>query len=175
MSEKQIKAAIKEGGKKGQDLAGINDMGGISFFTLSMETPDGNMELLEKVMEGANKEVDEAAEERKGGSGHIAKAFLSSGEQQLAILIDLPPEQKEKIDKAEWMDRMLKAVGAGEVIGSDDRQIKALVKKEGEVFPIKARDVAIAASFAFLREKELVPPPQDDDDWDPSADSGLEW
>jgi hypothetical protein len=43
-------------------------MGGVSFFNIAVESADGSLELLEKVMEGANVEVDEAAEERKGGS-----------------------------------------------------------------------------------------------------------
>ena len=53
---------------------GVNAMGGVVFFNLAVETPDGDMELLEYVMEGANVPVDEAAEERKGGAGGLAKA-----------------------------------------------------------------------------------------------------
>eukprot|EP00919_Chromeraceae_sp_WS-2016_P037710 GHVR01090037.1.p1 GENE.GHVR01090037.1~~GHVR01090037.1.p1 ORF type:complete len:175 (+),score=62.92 GHVR01090037.1:43-567(+) len=174
MSEKQIKASLKEGGKKGVDLSGINDMGGISFFTLSMESPDGNMDLLKKCMEGANLEVDEAAEDRKGGAGNIAKAFLSSGEQELSIIVDMPTCLADKIDKDEWMKVMLEAAKAGEVVEKTDRYTTAVIKKEGEIFPIKARDLCVAASFTFLRSKGVVPEPADDD-WDPSADSGLEW
>ena len=36
-----------------------------------MEVPNGDFALLEKVLEGANTEVDEAAEERKGGAGCV--------------------------------------------------------------------------------------------------------
>lgn len=174
-SDKQIKAAIKEGGKKGQDMAGIKDMGGITFFTLSFDTPEGCMELLQNCVDGANTEVDEAAEERKGGAGSIAKAFLSSGEQQLSIIVDMPADLKEKVDPKEWMNVMLKGAGAGEIVEETDRVIKAVIKKEGEVFPIKARDLCVAASFNFLRGKGVVPEAADDNDWDPSADSGLDW
>lgn len=41
----------------------------MQFFNIAIECADGKFELLEKVMEGANAEVDEAAEERKGGAG----------------------------------------------------------------------------------------------------------
>jgi hypothetical protein len=42
------------------------------YFNVSVETPNGDMALLEKVMEGACAPVDEAAEERKGGAGELA-------------------------------------------------------------------------------------------------------
>ncbi len=46
-------------------------MGGVSFFNLAIESADGEFELLDKVLEGANAPVDEAAEERKGGAANI--------------------------------------------------------------------------------------------------------
>lgn len=64
-------AAVKEGGKKGVDLAGVSAMGGVAFFNLAVDTPEGDLELLEFVLEGANVPVDESAEERKGGAGDI--------------------------------------------------------------------------------------------------------
>ena len=36
-------------------------------------------------MEGANAPVDEAAEERKGGAGEIAKMLLSAGDSQVRL------------------------------------------------------------------------------------------
>ena len=46
-------------------------MGGVLFFNIAVEVPNGDFALLEKVLEGANTEVDEAAEERKGGAGCV--------------------------------------------------------------------------------------------------------
>ncbi len=43
----------------------------MQFFNIAVETPDGDFELLEKVIEGANLEVDESEEERKGGAGWV--------------------------------------------------------------------------------------------------------
>lgn len=39
--------------------------------------------LLSAVTTGMNAEVDEAAEERKGGSGHLGKMLLSAGQSQV--------------------------------------------------------------------------------------------
>lgn len=39
-TDKQIKKAFKEGGKKGQDLVGMADMGGMRFFCVVMEVSD---------------------------------------------------------------------------------------------------------------------------------------
>lgn len=41
----------------------------MQFFNIAVDVPNGSFELLEKVMEGANLEVDESEEERKGGAG----------------------------------------------------------------------------------------------------------
>ena len=58
-----------ESSAQGVDLDGVSAMGGVLFFNIAVETPNGDFALLEKVLEGANTEVDEAAEERKGGAG----------------------------------------------------------------------------------------------------------
>lgn len=33
-------------------MAGMSDLGGVKFFNLAVETPEGDMELLQYVMEG---------------------------------------------------------------------------------------------------------------------------
>lgn len=58
------------------------------------------MELLEAVLEGANVEVDEAADERKGGAGKIGKMFFSAGVSQLAMICHVPKELAEKLTLA---------------------------------------------------------------------------
>lgn len=59
----------------------MSDMGGVKHFNVAVDTPNGSIELLKKVLEGANKEVDEGAEERKGGAGHLGKCFFSAGDE----------------------------------------------------------------------------------------------
>jgi hypothetical protein len=49
----------------------VRPQGGVKFFNLAVESAEGDFELLEAVMAGANAEVDESAEERKGGAGDI--------------------------------------------------------------------------------------------------------
>lgn len=58
------------------------------------------MELLEAVLDGANVEVDEAADERKGGAGKIGKMFFSAGVNQLAMICHVPKELAEKLTLA---------------------------------------------------------------------------
>lgn len=60
--KKVIAAAFKEGGKKGQDLIGMADMGGIKFFNVAIDQAQGEWELLEQTMQGANVVVDDSAE-----------------------------------------------------------------------------------------------------------------
>ena len=51
VDEKQIKAAKKEGGKKGVDAAGMSDLGGVKYFHITVDTPEGDVELLRAVLE----------------------------------------------------------------------------------------------------------------------------
>ena len=46
-----MKAAVKEGGKKGVELAGCADMGGLEFLTTQIEKADGDLTLLMMAME----------------------------------------------------------------------------------------------------------------------------
>ncbi|KIY91573.1 hypothetical protein MNEG_16391 [Monoraphidium neglectum] len=55
------KAAKKEGGKKGVDMVGMSDLGGVKFFTITLETPNGDMKLMDSVLEGAAWQLRSAA------------------------------------------------------------------------------------------------------------------
>jgi hypothetical protein len=61
----------------------MSDMGGVKHFNVAVQTPNGDIALLKEVLAGANKEVDESAEERKGGAGMIGKCFFSAGDDQV--------------------------------------------------------------------------------------------
>lgn len=65
----------------GVDLVGMSDMGGVKHFNVAVDVPKGDVDLLKLVLEGANKEVDESSEERKGGAGAIGKCFYSAGDE----------------------------------------------------------------------------------------------
>merc|ERR1712159_512157 len=44
--KKQLKKVIKEGGKRGVEIEGAADMGGLCYFCTSMDEPSGDLEFL---------------------------------------------------------------------------------------------------------------------------------
>lgn len=138
------------------------------------------MELLHEIMAGANKPVDPNEEEKKGGAEKIGKIFLSAGDKTLAIIAHVPEElSKEKdITVEKWMDALLTPLGTCAEVEkcSDDEYTKVVVKPKKGYFPLKLREDAINASFAFLRQNGLVPPEEDsDDDVNYAEVAGVEW
>ena len=101
-AEKLRAKIIKEGGKKGVEIEGASDMGGLDFFCTTMELPEGDTELLLSAMEAMNAKF-ENEEERKGCSGHVGKMIFSAGVEQLAITAYVPESKREKIDVVEWV------------------------------------------------------------------------
>merc|ERR1719506_2332849 len=95
-----LKKVIKEGGKRGVEIEGAADMGGLQFFCTNVELPEGDTELLEESMKAMNAKSDPTEEERKGGSGHIGKMIFSAGSAQLAILAYVPDAKQKELDCA---------------------------------------------------------------------------
>ena len=71
--EKKLKKVIKEGGKRGVEIEGAADMGGLQFFCTKVDEPEGDIDLLLESMKAMNVQADPEDEERKGCSGHIGK------------------------------------------------------------------------------------------------------
>lgn len=165
-TEKEIKAALKEGGKKGQDLQGMNAMGGVKFFGVVVESAKGSMELMDKILEGMNKEVDESADDRKGGAGDIGKTILFADDKVLLMVSHMPEALKGDLDHKEWFGAICDAVGAKlEETGTEGvLRAKLDADADKEVFPLKLRDTAVNRSYEFLVSKGLVRPDDDDDD-----------
>jgi hypothetical protein len=159
---KILAAAKKEGGKKGQDLIGMCDIGGMKYFTVTMEQCDGNWELLQLAMDGANKPVDPEGDDRKGGAGELGKCFLSVGSDgaDCKMLFHMPKDKQGDLSLKEWATTMLSGSDVcGEIIEETDETIKAVAVKGAqgkELFPLKQRDAAINASFRMLKEKHLA-------------------
>merc|ERR1719247_2630946 len=63
---KTLKAIVKEGGKKGAEVAGAADMGGMTHMNVSLDLPEGRTDMMLKALEAMNVEVDPMAEETKG-------------------------------------------------------------------------------------------------------------
>ena len=148
----------------------------------SVDTPEGDLELLQQVLDGSNVKVDEAAEERKGGADDLGKAFLSAGTTQLAIIFHVPKEvaAAKGVSMQEWVDALTAPVKEFmQVVEQTDEIVKIVVAGNPEAgqFPLKMRDECTGAGFAFLREKGLIPVENssDDDDVNYAEAAGVEW
>jgi len=171
--DKLIKAVIKEGGKKGVEIEGASDMGGLDFFCTTCETPEGDMELLQLVMTSMNAEPDPEAEDRKGCSGHVGKMIYSVNVEQLVMVAYVPADKLAKVDVSEWMDHVCAAVSGkvtkvatAAVSPNGGMVVEAVVMGDPskDKFPLKDKDSAMAAAFAFLRLKDAFPEDQSDDE-----------
>ena len=67
---------IKEGGKKGVEIEGAAEMGGLDFLCTTIESPEGDRSLLLTAMQAMNANADPLAEERKGCSGFVGKMIF---------------------------------------------------------------------------------------------------
>ena len=178
---KKLKAAVKEGGKMGVELIGNFDLGGPEFFTTKAEAPEGDLELLQALMDAANKEVDPTEEEAKGGSAKVGKMFLSAGPDRLALSCWVPKEDKAagKTSASEWMQGVLSKFpdGSWTLIKGDDFEAigEIVANKEAGRFPLKDRDECQSYSVGWLKEKGLFPEKEEEDDWQPGDEAGIEW
>merc|ERR1711865_224149 len=101
--KKQLKTAIKEGGKRGVEIEGAADMGGLQFFCTSVDAPNGDTDILVECLTAMNAKSDPADEERKGGSGNIGKMIFSAGTDQLALAAYVPQEKQKDLSCEEWL------------------------------------------------------------------------
>jgi hypothetical protein len=189
---KLLAKIIKEGGKKGVEIEGASDMGGLDFFCTTMELPEGDLEMLELSMLAMNAEPDPEGEDRKGCSGHIGKMIYSASTTQLALVAYVPDNEfnksAEKVDVTAWMDHVLGVIGGEVVKPATPTRSKVPNKKTGDIltgtegkttgkvlvavavsdpekgkFALKDKDAAMAAAFAYLRSKGAFPEDNDDD------------
>merc|ERR1719409_1742670 len=119
--EKARQKIIKEGGKKGVEIEGASELGGLDFFCTTVELPEGDVALLELSMLAMNAEPDPEAEDRKGCSGLVGKMIFSAGVEQLAMVAYVPDaafnKSSDKVDVAAWMNDVCKAVEGAVVKG----------------------------------------------------------
>jgi len=177
ISEKQMKALLKEGGKKGQDLAGMEAMGTL-FQQAVLDQPQGKLDLMEKALEAMNAPVDPEGEERRGGAADVAKILLSATDDLFCCIVEVP-EKYTVADKNErgydftaeqWAEAAFATLpgdGKGhEYVEKSATMCKIVYKKDSEAgrYPGKAKDNVSGASFAWLRSKSLVPADDDSDD-----------
>merc|ERR1711907_286894 len=139
-----LKKVIKEGGKRGVEIEGAADMGGLQFFSTSVDEPQGDLEFLVESMKAMNAQPTPGDEERKGCSGHVGKMIFSAGAEQLAIVAYVPEEKQGELSCEEWLKAVLANFG-GQVASAAKDICQGYVKTDGDkgVFPVKTREPMI--------------------------------
>jgi len=161
----KLKKVIKEGGKRGVEIEGAADMGGLQFFCTSVDQPEGDLELLEQCVQAMNAKSDPGEEERKGGSGHIGKMVFSVGVDHLAVVAYVPPEKQKDLACEEWLGAVLATQGGAVVMkGASISTGKVQTNADKGVFPLKIREPMIIEANNYLRKKGLFPEDNDDED-----------
>jgi hypothetical protein len=168
--EKELKVIKKEGGKKGSEIAGAADMGGMSFMNCMLDSMDlggktiGEVERMEVVLTEMNKDVDPEAEETKGGSGHVAKALFSYGNSKVGILCYVPEEHQKTVTAEKWCEEIVMGMG-GKILDANAGLAKGEIMGDGEkgLYPIKMKDDALQASIKFLVNIGVFPDKDDDE------------
>lgn len=168
--DKKMKKVVKEGGKRGVEIEGAADMGGLKYFCTKVLEPSGDLDMLVESVKAMNAKSDPSEEERKGGSGHIGKTVWSMQESKddannLSIVCYVP--ETEECDAQDWLKDVLEKLGAKGVSPREDSnglyaQVCIQNNNDTGVFCIKLRDYVIQHANAFLRNKGLIPEVEDD-------------
>mmetsp|Transcript_46116 Transcript_46116/g.73261 ORF Transcript_46116/g.73261 Transcript_46116/m.73261 type:complete len:318 (-) Transcript_46116:112-1065(-) len=163
---KKLKKVLKEGGKRGVEIEGAADMGGLQFFCTSVDEPEGDVELLKKCVEAMNAKSDPGEEERKGGSGHIGKMVFSAGAEHLAVLAYVPEEKQSELVCEEWLEKVLSTQPGHKILSSAKDYCTGTIATNADkgIFPLKIREGLILEANNFLRKKGLFPEDDGDDD-----------
>merc|ERR1712203_689610 len=168
--EKKMKKVWKEGAKRGVEIEGAADMGGLQFFCTTLEEPNGDVDMLYESMKAMNEQSKPDEEERKGGSGRIGKMIISKDQDdsKLAMVAYRPPAKQGILTADVWMKEMLAELGGGELLFGDATTAKAQLSNDPDkgLFVLKLKDSAITLSINYLKKKGLFPDGNDDDDDD---------
>jgi len=181
--EKKMKKVIKEGGKKGVEIEGAADMGGLQFFITSVLEPEADLDMLVEAMRAMNATSDPTEEERKGGSGKVGKTIFCCTDEAITMVAYVPAEHQEKCNAKEWLintvtetlrggnDRVGDAKAMAEKLvqsceGKESSFAKVKIEKSMDLalFPLKMKDACINHGYAYLKARGLFPDGDDDDD-----------
>lgn len=174
VSEKKLKTIVKEGGKRGVEIEGAADMGGLQFFCTMIEKPEGDLDMLIESMKAMNARSDPSEEERKGGAGKIGKMIFSTTDAVFSAVAYVPKDKADECSAFEWLCEVAQQAGGAASVkdvktfeGIDSKYWAAVsvhANREKELFPIKMRDPAISHAYTFLKKKGLFPDGDDEDD-----------
>ena len=168
--EKEIKAIKKEGGKKGSEIAGAADMGGMTFMNCSLDSMDldgktmGDCERMCTALTEMNKDVDPEAEETKGGSEHVAKALFSYGSEKAGVVCYVPLEHQKTVTAEQWCGEIVGGLGGTVLPGATAELAKGEIGGGPDRFPIKLKDEALQASIQYLVKIGVFPDKDSDSD-----------
>lgn len=175
-NEKKMAKVMKEGGKRGVEIEGAADMGGLQFFCTMMgqEITEGKVELLIESMKAMNAVSDPSEEERKGGAGKLGKMIFSfaADESKLSAVAYVPKDKMEACSAKEWLAQVVTDIASTktteEIVtfeGISERNWAAIqINRSDSLFPIKMRDPAISMAYNFLKKRDLFPEDDDEDD-----------
>jgi len=177
VNEKKLKKVLKEGGKRGVEIEGAADMGGLKFFCCKVDEPEGNIDLLVETVKAMNAQSDPSEEERRGGSGAVGKMVLSQTDEKLAMVTYVPKNMSGECSAEEWARFIITdilgqnladkhcAFAACDAVATEN-YFTCVVTRDGEagVFPLKMREDCISRAYNFLRNRDLFP--KDDEESD---------
>mmetsp|Transcript_67475 Transcript_67475/g.108666 ORF Transcript_67475/g.108666 Transcript_67475/m.108666 type:complete len:322 (-) Transcript_67475:200-1165(-) len=164
---KKLKKVLKEGGKRGVEIEGAADMGGLQFFCTSVDEPEGDVDLLVQCVAAMNEKSDPTEEERKGGSGRVGKMVFSAGLAGLAVAAYVPEDKQAELDCAAWLEHVLRLFKS-EMITKDKTVSTGMIPTDSEknIFPLKIREALILEANNYLRKLGLFPEDNGDSDDD---------
>merc|ERR1719197_971597 len=167
--EKKNKKVTKEGGKRGVEIEGAADMGGLQFFCTSVEEPVGDVDWLYESLRAMNAKSDPSEEERKGGSGHVGKMLVSINETESCAMVSYVPKKFHgQIQAESWLKDVLKLMGAPDsaFVSGNANTARASIKTDSDkgLFPLKMKDAGISLSIDYLKKRGLFPDKDDDED-----------
>lgn len=179
---KALAKVVKEGGKRGVEIEGAADMGGLKFFCTQMDLPQDDLDMLVESMRAMNAKCDPSEEERKGGAGKIGKTILSMTDAAICLVAYVPVDSSEECSASEWLtntvtailksgkhDDSVESVAKGMIEsfpGNERTFAMAKIMKDGQkgLFPLKMKDEAINTGYAYLKARKLFPDGNDEDD-----------
>lgn len=169
---KKMKAVRKEGGKKGVEIEGAADMGGLKYFVTKVDEPAGDVDMMIETMKNMNLKSDPADEERKGGSSHIGKMIVSHDDNKCGVVAYVPVARTNECNAKTWLQETLNMGEVGKITqireDSGDSYAMIEIKKDAEknLYPLKLYPNVITHGLNYLKKKGLFPEADDDDDDD---------
>jgi hypothetical protein len=176
--DKMLKAVIKEGGKKGIEISGAADMGGLEFFNTIIEQCKGKECLVELAMHAMNKDIDPEEEESKGGSAEVGKVLIAPGEKEMCLCAYVPDDKVHKVQATAWLKAILDKweIPHSAMLKQTDTWATAHLMCDAEKgqFSLKLKESALQGGINYLREVGAFPEGDESDD-DECYANDFEW